>query len=63
ITILKRIQDGRRAIHLDYLKKQAEENDADEHADMDNEEISRMLQRLEGDGSTDEAAEDDADEM
>lgn len=60
ITILKRIQDARRAIHLDYLKLQVEdENHHDPSLEMDHAEISRILRSLEQNGVAGTHAEAD----
>jgi len=46
ITILKRIQDARRAIHLDALKWEATPANGGKTDSVDNEEVSRILQLL-----------------
>jgi hypothetical protein len=50
VTTLKRAQDGRRAIHLDNLKLRAGGDHGGEVEDLDDKEVSRILQFLERGG-------------
>jgi hypothetical protein len=63
ITALKRIQDARRAIHLDALKWEARTPDGEETRPDDDEKVSRILQRLEEDGEACEPEEPDEEAM
>ena len=64
VTVLKRIQDARRAIHLDAIKlevssRDAKRNQGKENADpMDNQEISRILKLLEESNGSEETADE-----
>ncbi|MBN1865757.1 hypothetical protein JW916_00550 [Candidatus Sumerlaeota bacterium] len=60
ITILKRIQDARRAIQLDAMKMEAQLNDDGRSLEDDDGKISRILRRLEENG--DLCAEDEMDQ-
>ncbi|HUT22883.1 MAG TPA: hypothetical protein VM492_00930 [Sumerlaeia bacterium] len=64
VAVLKRIQDARRAIHLDAIKlevssRDAKRNQGKEKPDpMDNREISRILRLLEESNGSEETADE-----